>query len=184
MSEEDPTFRVKDDPETGQTIISGMGELHLEVIVDRMKREYGALARAGKPQVVYRETVLGEGQGRAVFERDMKEQQIYGEASAAVKARTRGTGMDFKRALPASAALLPENIIAAAMQESARRRVERPGRLSARGCRGHARRARAARRRARRDRRARGGLGGVPARGRGGATVAARADHGGRGRRR
>ncbi len=116
MTEEDPTFRVKDDPETGQTIISGMGELHLEVMVDRMKREYGALARAGKPQVVYRETVLGEGQGHAVFERDMKEQQIYGEATASVKARARGTGMDFRRVLPAAAMLLPEPVIAAAMQ--------------------------------------------------------------------
>ncbi|HET7504620.1 MAG TPA: elongation factor G, partial [Kofleriaceae bacterium] len=56
MVEEDPTFRVKDDPDTGQTLISGMGELHLEIIVDRMKREYGVQARAGKPQVVYRET--------------------------------------------------------------------------------------------------------------------------------
>ncbi len=117
MTEEDPTFRVKDDPETGQTIISGMGELHLEVMVDRMKREYGALARAGKPQVVYRETILGEGAGHAVFERDMKEQQIYGEASATVRSRARGSGMEFKRAIPAAAALLlPENIVTAAMQ--------------------------------------------------------------------
>ena len=117
MTEEDPTFRVKDDPETGQTIISGMGELHLEVMVDRMKREYGALARAGKPQVVYRETILGEGTGHAVFERDMKEQQIYGEASATVRSRARGSGMEFKRAIPAAAALLlPENVVTAAMQ--------------------------------------------------------------------
>ena len=70
MGEEDPTFRVKEDTDTGQTIISGMGELHLEIIVDRMKREYGVQARAGKPQVVYRETVLGEGEGTAEFERD------------------------------------------------------------------------------------------------------------------
>ena len=62
-------------------MISGMGELHLEIIVDRMKREYGVQARAGKPQVVYRETVLGEGEGHAVFERDLKEQAIYGEAT-------------------------------------------------------------------------------------------------------
>ena len=72
MAEEDPTFRVKDDADTGQTLICGMGELHLEIIVDRMKREYGVQARAGKPQVVYRETVLGEGEGHAVFERDIE----------------------------------------------------------------------------------------------------------------
>jgi elongation factor G len=115
MAEEDPTFRVKDDPDTGQTLISGMGELHLEIIVDRMKREYGVQARAGKPQVVYRETALGEGDGHAVFERDMKEQAIYGEATVRVKARGRGTGMEFKKALPAMPPL-PETIVAAAMQ--------------------------------------------------------------------
>jgi elongation factor G len=115
MTEEDPTFRVKDDPDTGQTLISGMGELHLEIIVDRMKREYGVLARAGKPQVVYRETVLGEGEGHAVFERDLKEQAIYGEATCKVRGRPRGSGMNFQRALPAGA-LLPDNIVAAAMQ--------------------------------------------------------------------
>ena len=115
MGEEDPTFHVKDDPETGQTLISGMGELHLEIIVDRMKREYGVQARAGKPQVVYRETALGEGDGHAVFERELKEQAIYGEATVRVKARARGTGMEFKKALPAMPPL-PELIISAAMQ--------------------------------------------------------------------
>jgi len=115
MTEEDPTFRVKDDPDTGQTLISGMGELHLEIIVDRMKREYGVQARAGKPQVVYRETVLGEGEGHAVFERDLKEQAIYGEATAKVRSRPRGSGMELKKALPASS-LIPEHIVAAAMQ--------------------------------------------------------------------
>ncbi|MEJ7598628.1 MAG: elongation factor G [Kofleriaceae bacterium] len=115
MAEEDPTFRVREDADTGQTLISGMGELHLEIIVDRMKREYGVQARAGKPQVVYRETVLGEGEGTAVFERDLKEQAIYGEATARVKHRARGSGMEFKQALPTSV-MLPEQIVAAAMQ--------------------------------------------------------------------
>jgi len=115
MSDEDPTFRVKEDADTGQTLISGMGELHLEIIVDRMKREYGVQARAGKPQVVYRETVLGEGEGHAVFERDLKEQGIYGEATCKVRGRPRGSGMEFKRALPAGA-LLPDNVVLAAMQ--------------------------------------------------------------------
>ncbi|HRC58481.1 MAG TPA: elongation factor G, partial [Kofleriaceae bacterium] len=93
MCDEDPTFRVKEDPDTGQTLISGMGELHLEIIVDRMRREYGVQAKAGKPQVVYRETVLGEGEGSAVFERELKEQAIYGESRCRVSARPRGSGM-------------------------------------------------------------------------------------------
>jgi elongation factor G len=119
MVEEDPTFRVREDPDTGQTLISGMGELHLEIIVDRMKREYGVQARAGKPQVVYRETVLGEGEGHAIFERSIsssgKEQAIYSEAACKVRSRPRASGMVFKRALPANT-MLPDDIINAAMQ--------------------------------------------------------------------
>ena len=57
LSEEDPTFRVRSDEETGQTVISGMGELHLEVLVDRMLREFSVDANVGKPQVAYRETI-------------------------------------------------------------------------------------------------------------------------------
>jgi elongation factor G len=65
---------------------------------------------------VYRETVLGEGDGHAVFERDLKEQPIYGEATCHVKSRPRGSGMEFKKQLPASAALLSDVIVQAAMQ--------------------------------------------------------------------
>jgi len=65
LAQEDPTFRVSTEPDTGQTLISGMGELHLEILVDRMKREYGVEANVGKPQVAYRETIrrsaIGEG---------------------------------------------------------------------------------------------------------------------------
>ncbi len=57
LAEEDPTFRIRVDEETGQTIISGMGELHLEIIVDRMKREFSVEANVGQPQVAYRETI-------------------------------------------------------------------------------------------------------------------------------
>src|SRR5256884_5089267 len=57
LAEEDPTFQVRNDEETGQTIISGMGELHLEILVDRMRREFRVEANVGKPQVAYRETI-------------------------------------------------------------------------------------------------------------------------------
>ncbi len=68
LAQEDPTFRVATDPETGQTILSGMGELHLEIIVDRMMREFGVGANVGKPQVAYRETIRknAEAEGRHV----------------------------------------------------------------------------------------------------------------------
>ena len=59
LAEEDPTFRVKNDEETGQTVISGMGELHLDILVDRMRREFNVEANIGKPQVAYRETIRG-----------------------------------------------------------------------------------------------------------------------------
>ena len=115
MVDEDPTFRVKEDADTGQTIIWGMGELHLEVIVDRMRREYGVAANVGKPQVVYRETVLGEADGHAVFERELKEQRIYGEARCHVRALPRGSGVKFGKALPADL-LVPEAVVEAALQ--------------------------------------------------------------------
>ncbi len=120
MAEEDPTFRTHEDPDTGQTLIRGMGELHLEIIVDRMKREYGVQARAGKPQVVYRETVLGEGDGTAVFERSGGEKagEIYGEATCKVRSRSRGAGMEFKKAISSAMQTPPLNdiVINAAMQ--------------------------------------------------------------------
>src|SRR5690606_36768775 len=67
LSEEDPTFRVSSNAETGQTIIAGMGELHLEIIRDRMLREFKVEADSGKPQIAYRESITGASQGEGKF---------------------------------------------------------------------------------------------------------------------
>ena len=69
LAQEDPSFRVNTDHETGQTIIAGMGELHLEIIVDRMKREFGVEANVGKPQVAYRETITGSAPGKEIYKK-------------------------------------------------------------------------------------------------------------------
>ena len=69
LAAEDPSFRVETDAETGQTLISGMGELHLDIIVDRMKREFGVDCNVGKPQVAYRETIRGKTEVEGKFVR-------------------------------------------------------------------------------------------------------------------
>jgi elongation factor G len=110
LQEEDPTFKVHEDAETGQTIIRGMGELHLEVIVDRLTREYGAKARVGKPQVVLRETIGKAAEQDAVFERKLDEQQIYGHVKVRVAPRPRKSGSVFQARLP-ELPLVPPNIV-------------------------------------------------------------------------
>ncbi len=92
LAEEDPTFRVKEDPETGQTIISGMGELHLEVLVERMREEYNVEANVGKPQVVYRETVQGRGIGEGRFEREIQSTLHKACVTIKVEPLARGEG--------------------------------------------------------------------------------------------
>lgn len=95
LAEEDPTFRVHTDEETGQTIISGMGELHLEIIVDRLKREHGVEANTGAPQVAYRETIRGtaEAQGKHVKQSGGRGQ--YGDVWVKFEPNETGKGFEF-----------------------------------------------------------------------------------------
>jgi len=95
LSEEDPTFRVKSDQETGQTIISGMGELQLEILVDRMKREFKVEANVGQPQVAYKETIVAEAKGEGKYIRQTGGRGQYGHCLLRIEPLPRGTGREF-----------------------------------------------------------------------------------------
>jgi len=96
LAQEDPSFRVKSDEETGQTIISGMGELHLEIIVDRMLREFKVEANVGKPQVAYRETIKGKVESEGRYIRQTGGRGQYGHVWITVEAQTPGEGFVFE----------------------------------------------------------------------------------------
>jgi elongation factor G len=95
LSEEDPTFRVKSDQETGQTIIAGMGELQLEVLVDRMKREFKVEANVGQPQVAYKETIEKAAEGEGKYIRQTGGRGQYGHCLLRIEPLPRGTGREF-----------------------------------------------------------------------------------------
>ncbi|HXG43023.1 MAG TPA: elongation factor G [Dehalococcoidia bacterium] len=96
MAEEDPTFRYRYDPETGQTIISGMGELHLEIIVDRMRREFGVEAHVGRPEVAYKETITRPSRAEGRFIRQSGGRGQYGVVVIEVEPLPRGSGFLFE----------------------------------------------------------------------------------------
>jgi elongation factor G len=85
LSDEDPTFRVTSDSETGETVISGMGELHLEIIVDRMKREFNVEANVGKPQVAYRETIIGQAEAEHKYIKQSGGKGQYGHVKIRIR---------------------------------------------------------------------------------------------------
>jgi len=110
LSEEDPTFKIKSNPETNQTIIWGMGELHLEILVDRMKREFKVEANVGAPQVAYKETIrkLAEGEGKYIRQTGGRGQ--YGHAMIKIEPKARGEGFEFIDAIKGGA--IPNEFIA------------------------------------------------------------------------
>lgn len=99
LSEEDPTFAIQSNAETGQTVIGGMGELHLEIIVDRMKREFKVDADVGKPQVAYRETITKPAEGEGKYIKQTGGRGQYGHVMIRIEPKDRGTGYEFVNAI-------------------------------------------------------------------------------------
>lgn len=95
LAEEDPTFRIQTNPETGQTIISGMGELHLEIIVDRLLREFKVDANVGRPQVAYKETITGKSKAEGKFVRQSGGRGQYGHCWIEIEPLEPGSGYEF-----------------------------------------------------------------------------------------
>ena len=112
LVQEDPTLRVATDPETGQTILSGMGELHLEIIVDRMQREFGVGANVGKPQVAYRETIRAVAEAEGRFVRQTGGRGQYGHVKLRVEPLPVVQGFEFVNAIVGGA--VPRDYIGAA----------------------------------------------------------------------
>jgi len=112
LSEEDPTFLVKFDEDTGQTIISGMGELHLDVLVSRLRTEYNLEVNVGRPQVVYRETVEREAEAQARFMKEIEDMRHFAEVSLRVSPNARGKGTLVRSEIP-EGALSSECLLAA-----------------------------------------------------------------------
>ena len=96
VADEDPSFRYGENPDTGQLLVSGMGELHLEIVAERLKREFHLEVRTGEPQVLLRETLTAPAEGEARFERSLEEDEIFGHARVRVAPLPRGAGFRFE----------------------------------------------------------------------------------------
>jgi elongation factor G len=114
LAEEDPTFQVRTDEQTGQLLISGMGELHLEVLVDRMLREFRVMANVGKPQVAYRETITEAVESVGVFDRQLGTRNQYARVVLALEPLPAGSGFEFVNNTKES--VLPRHFVSAVDQ--------------------------------------------------------------------
>jgi elongation factor G len=113
LAKEDPSFRVKTDEESGQTIISGMGELHLEILVDRMKREFGVEANVGKPQVAYRETIRKTVESEGKFVRQTGGRGKYGHVYVRLEPLPVDAGKDYEYAVEVVGGTVPKEFFGA-----------------------------------------------------------------------
>jgi elongation factor G len=111
LADEDPTFKVSGDAETGETLIAGMGELHLEVLVDRMKREFSVEANVGRPQVAYKETIKGTAKAEGKYIRQSGGRGQYGHVRLEVEPMERGTGYEFVNAIKGG--VIPQEFVPA-----------------------------------------------------------------------
>ncbi len=125
IADEDPSFRFGEDAETGQLLVSGMGELHLEIVAERLRREFAIPVRTGQPQVLMRETLTAEAEGEGTFERVIEEAPVYGHVTVRVGPLPRGGG--FRFGLPPEAEALPF------LREETRRMIEEGAREAAEG---------------------------------------------------
>jgi elongation factor G len=114
LSEEDPTFRFHTDAESGQIIISGVGELHLEILVDRLKREFNVPVKVGKPQVAYRETITSTARAEGKFVRSNAGKNQFGQVTIEVRPNDSGKGLQFSNEL--APGTLPELYVKSAEQ--------------------------------------------------------------------
>ena len=114
LSHEDPTFRVHTDEETGQTIVSGMGELHLEIITDRLVREFNVGCRVGRPQVSFRETITAQAEGEGLFKRQTGGRGQFGHAKIRVEPNEQGEGSELVDAIKGG--VIPREFIKPTLQ--------------------------------------------------------------------
>jgi elongation factor G len=125
IADEDPSFRFGEDTETGQLLVSGMGELHLEIVAERVRREFGVQVRTGQPQVLMRETLTAEATAEGTFEREIEDARVFGHVTVRIGPLARGAG--FRFAIADEAAALPF------LREETRRMIEEGAREAAEG---------------------------------------------------